>query len=294
MGNTDPRQVARLLLAEHIRELTEEPRTPGSPGHRKAQAYIRAAMEEAGFRIEARNFAGSGFDGVNLLTEPVPAREELPLLIVGAHYDSAFGTPGADDNATGVAALLELANALKLARDRGAPWRARVQLAAYDLEEYGMIGSWTHSQEVEAAGSVVRGMISLEMLGYADHRPGSQRLPAHLAEFYPDVGDFIGLCGNEASRDFLHAVEAGMRAITDLPVESLLVPGQGEMLTEVRLSDHSSFWDRGYQALMITDTSFFRNPHYHQPTDTLETLDLIFLEKVTRGVCEAVQRVLTS
>jgi hypothetical protein len=135
-------------------------------------------------------------------------------------------------------------------------------------------------------------MISLEMLGYTDQRPGSQRLPPHLAGLYPDVGNFIGICGNEASRAILDIMVAGMESIEGLPVESIAVPGRGETLPPVRLSDHCSFWDRGYQALMITDTSFMRNPHYHTPSDTPETLDYPFLAKVTAGVFAAVWRLL--
>jgi hypothetical protein len=280
----------RRQLADTIRDLTAKPRTPESSGHRRARALIQRRLINSGFVVQERQFGGVGVEGWNLLTDPVPNNPEIPLLIVGAHYDSAQDTPGADDNATGVAALLALAEFLQHARDKSRRWQTRVQLAAYDLEEYGMIGSWEHSRELQEAGVAVRGMISLEMLGYTDPRPGSQRLPSHLAHLYPSVGNFIGLCGNEASRELVAAIEAGMRAIPDLPIESLLVPGCGELLVEVRLSDHSSFWDRGFQAMMITDTSFFRNPHYHQPTDTLQTLDLDFLEKVTRGVCEAVLR----
>lgn len=284
----------RRQLAETIRELTAEPRTPGSRGHGLARALIQRVLTNAGFVVQEQRFAGVGVEGVNLLTEAIPDKPELPLVIVGAHYDSVQDTPGADDNASGVAALLALANFLHENRAHSGPWTARLQLAAYDLEEYGMVGSWEHSRQIRASGTAVRGMLALEMLGYSDHRPGSQRLPPHLAHLYPDVGNFIGLCGNEASRELVAMVESGMQAIPDLPVESLLVPDCGEMLVEVRLSDHSSFWDHGYPALMVTDTSFFRNPHYHQPTDTLETLDLEFLEKVTRGVCQAVLRSVTT
>jgi Zn-dependent M28 family amino/carboxypeptidase len=243
--------------------------------------------------VDESRFDGPGFAGFNIFTRAFPAKVDLPLLIVGAHYDSVNDSPGADDNASGVAALLALAAEIS-SWQSAANRQCRLQLAAYDLEEYGILGSWVHAQELKEAGERVRGMISLEMLGYANPRPGSQRLPPHLAGIYPDTGDFIGLCGNEASRDFVRLVESGMRSIPGLPVQSLLVPGTGEALTEVRLSDHSSFWDAGYPALMITDTSFFRNPHYHRATDTVETLDLAFLEKVTRGVCAAVNNAVGS
>src|ERR1700686_3889381 len=131
-------------------------------------------------------------------------------------------------------------------------------------------------------------MISLEMLGYTDHRPGSQQLPPHLKGLYPDVGDFIGVVGNEASRGLVETMTAGLRSIDGLPVQSLAVPGDGMLVPATRLSDHASFWDRGLPALMVTDTSFFRNPHYNQPSDAPATLDYPFLAMVTAGVCAAV------
>ena len=137
-------------------------------------------------------------------------------------------------------------------------------------------------------------MISLEMLGYTDNRPGSQQLPAHLRGLYPDVGNFIGVVGNQASATLLAAVAEALRTVPGLPVEHLAVPGTGTMVPETRLSDHSSFWDCGFPALMVTDTSFLRNPHYHKATDTAATLDYPFLARVTLGVCEAVRGLLTA
>jgi aminopeptidase YwaD len=284
----------RTHLLGHLTALTREPRPPLSIGHDHARQHISSALREAGFDVEEHRFEGPGFDGFNILTRPVPERSDLPLFIVGAHYDSVPGSPGADDNASGVAALLALADRVHRHRTAINKWACRVQLAAYDLEEYGILGSWLHARELRQAGERLRGMISLEMLAYTDHHSGSQRLPPHLVGIYPDIGNFIGLCGNEASRDLVQLVETGMHSIDGLPVESLLVPGTGEGIAEVRLSDHSSFWDEGYPALMITDTSFFRNPHYHRGTDTVETLDIGFLENVTRGLCTAVDRVATA
>jgi Zn-dependent M28 family amino/carboxypeptidase len=289
---TDHGKLAQAL-SEHVRTLTQSSRVPKTAGHRSALEYIRSRLVAAGFPVKESRFRGPSLDGINLLTEPFPEDPELPLLIVGAHYDAATGTPGADDNASGVAALLELANHVQNVRKSLHP-KARIQLVAYDLEEYGMVGSWQHSLELAERRERLLGMIALEMLGYADHRPNSQRLPAGLEGVYPNVGNFIGICGNQVSRELAEALERGMRTVAGLPVESLLVPGNGEMLPEVRLSDHSSFWDRGYQAVMISDTSFYRNPHYHQPTDTLETLDLDFLAKVTQGICAGVVEIATS
>jgi len=278
-------------LRRHVATLAGEPRPAGSPAHRHAASYIRRHLEQAGFTVTNHAVDEAGFVGHNLLTTPIPERAEFPLFIVAAHYDSISGSPGADDNASAVAALLEVAAVLgpELDSTERTP-RCRLQLAAYDLEESGLVGSFVHCRELGQARTPVRGMISLEMLGYTDSRPGSQRLPPHLAGLYPDVGNFIGVCANEDSRGLLATVVEGLKTVRGLPVEHIAVPGTGELLYETRLSDHSSFWDRGYQALMITDTSFFRNPHYHQPTDTPDTLDYGFLTKVTMGVCEAVRR----
>jgi hypothetical protein len=167
-----------------------------------------------------------------------------------------------------------------------------LQLVAYDLEEYGLIGSDLHSGAIERDGVPLRGMISLEMLGYTDQRPGSQQLPPPVRGMYPDVGNFIGVLGNETSIELLQIVAGAMKGVSGLPTEYLAVPGDGSVMPETRLSDHSSFWDRGYPALMLTDTSFLRNPHYHRASDTPDTLDYPFLARVTAGMCEAALRLL--
>jgi Zn-dependent M28 family amino/carboxypeptidase len=280
-------------LRGHVARLARIPRPPGSPAHARAAAYIGEQLRQAGLSVCEVPFREAGVAGTNLLTEPVPDRDGLPLLIVGAHYDSLADTPGADDNASGVAALLELARWVPPLLSSGEPVQARLQLVAYDLEEYGLVGSWVHARQVREAGTPLRGMVSLEMLGYTDHRPGSQGLPTHLVKLYPDVGNFIGVCGNVASRGLVDVLTAGLKSVHGLPVEFIAVPGKGEVLPEVRLSDHSSFWDHDLPALMITDTSFFRNPHYHRASDTPDTLDYPFLARVTAGVGAAVWNVLT-
>lgn len=278
-------------LRQHVTTLAATSRPPDSTAHRQAREYVHAQLKQTGFATEEVTYHTSlmPVPGTNVLTRPIPDRPDLPLVIVGAHYDSLAETPGADDNASAVAALLELARWLgpPLRTEEG--WQARLQLAAYDQEENGLFGSGHHSRQVKGP---LRGMISLEMLGYTDHRPGSQRLPERLVGLYPDVGNFIGIVGNETSVKLLEAVMKGMTQIKGLPVEGLAVPGDGTVLAESRLSDHASFWDRGQPALMITDTSFFRNPHYHQPTDTPDTLDYPFLARVSAGVCVAVRELL--
>lgn len=280
-------------LRRHIEVLARAPRIPGSGEHRAAEDYIGNFLQDLGFSTQDASYFEAGFACTNLLTQPMPSDGSLPLLIVGAHYDTVRGSPGADDNASGVAALLELARWVRPQLEAGGPFAARLQLAAYDLEEYGLVGSSLHSREVQESGAAVRGMISLEMLGFTDRNFGSQGLPPHLVGMYPDVGDFIGVCGNEASEELVKVVAEAMKGVDGLPVEFIAVPGRGQMLPEARLSDHSSFWDRGMPALMITDTAFFRNPHYHQRSDTPETLDYPFLTKVAAGIFTAVWRLLT-
>jgi Zn-dependent M28 family amino/carboxypeptidase len=249
-------------------------------------------MKAAGFTVTRdEGNTSEGFRFTNLLTEPLPADTHLPLFVVAAHYDSIATSPGADDNASGLATLIELARWIRPRLD-AASCKSRLQLAAYDLEELGCLGSAEHARQLKVAGTSVVGMISLEMLGYCDRRPGSQQLPPALVGHYPSTGDFIGVVGTEASDMLLRTVVRAMKSVPGLPVESMAIPGDGTILPQTRLSDHSSFWDQGFPALMVTDTSFFRNPHYHQESDLPETLDYAFLAHVTQGVCAAAWAVL--
>ena len=279
-------------LRQHVAALASIPRPPGSAAHRQAQDYIRTHLSRAGFSVQDDAYTpASKVPGLNLLTRPLPERADLPLVIVGAHYDSLPETPGADDNASAVAALLELAAWFGPRLTGGGTWSARLQLAAYDQEEDGLLGSRHHSGQVDGP---VRAMLSLEMLGYTDLRPGGQRLPPALEGLYPGVGDFIAVVGNEAAPSLVGSVAQAMRNVADLPVQELVVPGDGSALPDTRRSDHASFWDRGLPAVMVTDTSFLRNPHYHAATDTPETLDYAFLTRVTAGVALAVEQLLTA
>lgn len=276
----DPRRLQHTVSA-----LAAEPRPGGSEAHARARALIRAELEGAGWVVNDDRFAIPGADGVNLLAVHAQAPLDRPRLLVGAHYDSQEETPGADDNASAVAVLLELARLIT-----PSPADAvQLQLIAYDLEEWGMRGSAHHARLLRLARTPVHGMISLEMLGCCDPRPGSQCLPDALRGHYPDTGDFIAVVGNDASASFTRAVARSMATCPGLKVEMLLLPGDGSAVGGARLSDHSPFWDEGFPALMITDTSFYRNPHYHQPTDTPETLDYGFLARVGEGVLAAVR-----
>jgi aminopeptidase YwaD len=246
------------------------------------ESFIEKELASYGLKVESDYFSYCGKMFRNIISRQ-SAQRGGSLIILGAHFDSVQGTPGADDNASGVAVLLEAARLLSRTRIS-----SQVLVCAFNLEELNMIGSGYFAQKLKSAQAKVDAMISLEMLGYTDSRPGSQKYPLRLKALYPDRGDFIGVIGNWNSASLLRRFARQMRQVRGLPVETLSVPGNGGLIPAVRLSDHSPFWDAGYPALMVTDTSFFRNPHYHGATDTLETLNLDFMAKVCEGVIRAV------
>jgi Zn-dependent M28 family amino/carboxypeptidase len=274
----NPEQLRRTL------ELIVGERSPFS-GRRHLAAvenFIEKELVNYGLKVESDYFSYRGTTFRNVVGR-LSAQRSASLIILGAHFDSVPGTPGADDNASGVAVLLEAARLLSRAR-----LRSELLFCGFNLEELNMIGSSYFAKKLKAAGAKIDGMVSLEMVGYTDARPGSQKYPLGLKAFYPDRGDFIGVIGNWNSGSLLRRFARQMRQVRGLPVETLSVPGNGGLIPAVRLSDHSPFWDAGYPALMITDTSFFRNPHYHGSTDTLETLNLDFMTKICEGVIRAV------
>ena len=271
--------VDRKRLNRHLQIIVGE-RSPFSGVRHLAavEKFIKAEFASYGLDAESDSFSYASETFHNIVARRRP-RDEEPVVILGAHFDSVVGTPGADDNASGVAVLLESARLLSQLSSA-----TPVLFCAFNLEELNMIGSSAFARKITAAGIKVELMISLEMVGYTDSRPGSQKLPAGLGRFYPDRGDFIGVVGNWQSNALMHKFAGGMRQVANLPVETLSVPGKGALIPAVRLSDHAPFWDLGYPALMITDTSFYRNPHYHGATDSIETLDIDFMAKVCEGV----------
>jgi len=266
-------QQARLLA--HL-EVLARPRHArwDALGLLAVRTYIRERLGTLG-PVEEHRFRSGIDDGTNLILR-LPGRQNgLDPLLVAAHYDGPLNSPGADDNATGVAALLELAE--HWSRE---PPRRPVWLVAFDQEEWGMLGSAALAAELKAAGQRLGLMVSLEMLGYT---ASQQRYPiAAMRALYGERGDFIAVVGNIATAALLPGLARRMGR--HVPTRVLPVPLRGRALPDVRLSDHSPFWDVGYNALLITDTSFLRNPHYHRPSDTTDTLDLPFLAAVTEAV----------
>ncbi|MFH1723623.1 MAG: M28 family peptidase [Elusimicrobiota bacterium] len=235
----------------------------------RAALYIEQTWTGAGYRVRREEYPVGDGTCRNLFVETEPAGTRRPLLIIGAHYDSAPGTPGADDNASGVAVLLELAAAVRRSR---LPMPARfVSFASEEPPHFatGEMGSAFHAKRLRADGTAVAGMLSLEMLGYYDSRPGSQAYPPFLARFYPESADFLALVSDFGSRDLIKRMAEGLRR-EGVRIETAALP---RWVPGVSLSDHLSFWKESYPAAMLTDTAMYRNPHYHMPTDTPETLD---------------------
>ncbi len=285
-------------LHNHLIQIVRE-RDPylATSGHFYVQQYIHQQLEQWG-TVETHEFQVRGKTHQNVILNLPPftkggrefaiasplSKGGLPPILIGAHYDAVPGTPGADDNATGVAVLLELASIFA-----SEPVKYPVRLVAFDMEEYGLSGSKQYADDLKQQGQRLRLMLSLEMLGYCDSTPGSQRYPAGLERFYPDRGDFIALIGNLATIPDLIRLSRNIRK-TEIPCEWLPVPNRGVIVPDTRRSDHAPFWDKGYRAMMVTDTANMRNPHYHKPSDRIETLDLDFLARVCRGLSTGIRR----
>jgi aminopeptidase YwaD len=265
-------------LLAHLKEVARERDPDESPsGHAYVRAYIAKTLAQYG-PVTTHEFDYRGRAHQNLILD-LPGRQERPLILIGAHYDGVPGSPGADDNATAIAVLLELAHAFSAALPR-----SPIRLVAFDLEERGMVGSRAYASEIHRRGERLALMIALEMLGYCDPRPGTQRYPPGLRYLYPNRGDFIGLIGNLRTLPRLWRLARAMRK--SVPCEWLAIPARGHLLPDTRRSDHAPFWDLGYPALMVTDTADLRNPHYHAASDRLDTLDLDFLTAVCRGLID--------
>ena len=289
-------------LHSHLIQIVRD-RNPylASEGHFYAQQYIREQLARWG-TVEIDDFSVRGRIHHNLILDLPPLgpplakggkqdnlgiekqiKKRLPPIVIGAHYDTVPGSPGADDNATGVAVLLELARDIA-----SGPLKYPVQLVAFDMEEYGCLGSSHHAAKYKQQQKSIRLMISLEMLGYCNHNPNSQSYPAGLKYFYPNSGNFIALIGTLRTVPDLIKLSGKIRK-SGQPCEWLPVPNRGLIVPDTRRSDHVPFWDNGYPAIMVTDTANMRNPHYHQASDRIETLDLDFLAGVCRGLVEAIR-----
>lgn len=252
-----------------------------------AEAYLTATWQALGFEVKRQVYEVEGVASANLeVTLPGQERAE-EILLLGAHYDSVLGCPGANDNSSGVAVLLELSRRL-----RSIPSPRTLRFVAFVNEEPPFFftrqqGSRHYAQMARRRGDDIRLMLSLETMGYYCDRPGCQRYPPLFRFFYPSRGNFIGFISNLRSRRQLRKLTEAFRAASDFPVEQAAtfawIPG-------VAWSDHLSFWRENYPALMVTDTAFYRYPCYHLPCDTPEKLDYERLARVTEGLAGALRQ----
>jgi hypothetical protein len=279
-------KIVEMFSIEHLKAHVRNLHYDRSPYDRsgnleKAADYIYHELKPVGLPIRKEPFLWEGRRFINIVAEKRGLRHPDEILILGAHYDTVPGSPGADDNAGGVAVLLEVARNLRHVR-----LGSTVRAIAFSLEEYGFGGSTHHAQKARERGEKILGMISLEMVGFTHPK---QNYPPDLhPEDFPPHGDFIGIVGNERSKLLVERVYGAFRKhVPELPAQFLLVPDHGERMPEARLSDHSPFWDRNYPALMVTDTAFLRNPNYHLPSDTMETLDFEFMRRVAAGIFQS-------
>lgn len=258
--------------------------------HELAQAadYIEAKFAAAGYEVRRQEYEVSGYDCCNLEVQVLGTTRPEEIVIVGAHYDSVVGTPGANDNASGLAALLALA---------GKFWRRKIdrtlRFVAFANEEppyfqTEKMGSRVYARRCRQRGENVVAMLSLETIGYYDDASGSQKYPPPFGLLYPSKGDFIGFVGNISSRNLVRRVVETFRRNERFPSEGAALPAA---VPGVGFSDHWSFWQEGYPAVMVTDTAMYRYPYYHTPADTIDKVDFQRTARVVRGL-EAVIAVL--
>jgi hypothetical protein len=303
-GPDDPALPLRLRESVEALATGFGPRPASDPARlRRVSLWIAERLRAAGCEPRLERFEADGAEYWNVLAEPgsglgeadragprppqtsatgTPARLRSPGFLIGAHYDTEPGTPGADDNASGVAVLLELAR--HFCRQ---PPAGRLRFAFFALEEMphfatNTMGSASHARALERAGDLPAGMMSLEMLGYFSDEPDSQKFPYRFFRWlYPDRANFVAFVSDLGSRSLNRRLHRAFVAATDLPAERLSAPS---FVPGVDFSDHRSFRAGGVPAVMLTDTSFYRYPHHHLVTDTPEKLDYERMAKIVVGL----------
>jgi Zn-dependent M28 family amino/carboxypeptidase len=248
----------------------------------QAAAFIEAALAGAGYKAEAQPYNVGGTTCRNLAAEIRGTSHVAEILVVGAHYDTVPGGPGADDNSSGVATVLALARHFAHSR----PLRT-LRFVAFVNEEppyfqTADMGSLVYAKECRRRGERIQAMLSVESVGYYS---ATQEYPAAVRGLFPPRGDFIAFVGNLSSASLVREAAKAFRQAVDLPAEAAALP---EEIEGVGWSDHWSFWRQGYPAIEVTDTAPYRNPHYHMPSDKPETLDYNRLARLTTGMYDVV------
>jgi len=285
-------QATKKRLQDHVKMLTVTIGERSIFLHEnleKTRAYIEKFYQNIGVTVHCESYVYRNFKVSNVVAKISFCENPTKHYLVGAHYDSVAGTVGADDNASAIAVQLETARHLRMLKDH-LELNLAVKFVSFPLEEpptFGTrhMGSSVYAHNAWKSKEQIDGMICLEMVGYTCHDEGCQDYPFPLTFFdYPKQGDFIGIVGNFKSRKFTNDLFEAFNRNPDFPVVKLTVPAGGFILPSVRLSDHSSFWHRGYKAVMVTDTAFYRNPHYHRTSDTMEKLDYDFMSELVESL----------
>lgn len=285
-GHSAPAAAPQRLLHD-VRHLSTrfDGRSVDHPGALEGAAeYVQTRLGQLGLAVESQRFDAGGRSYRNLIVRLGP--ETADVIVIGAHYDVFGNNPGADDNASGVAGLIELARLLN-----GRVLARRVELVAYTNEEppyfrTPFMGSAIHAAGLRSAGKHVPLMLSLECIGYFSDAPGSQAHPSRLLEaIYPTTGNFIALVGFYQDGAMARSVKAAMKGASDLPVHSINAPG---FIAGVDFSDHLNYAREGFVGMMVTDTAFYRNKAYHTREDTWDRLDYLRMAKVVDAVAAAV------
>jgi Zn-dependent M28 family amino/carboxypeptidase len=280
----------RDKLRDHVEALavTIGERSIATPDKlRQAESYVVREFQQLGYKVWQQPFKFRGLVMHNYIVVKEGTNPRAGSIVVGAHYDTVPGTPGADDNATGVGALIELARWL-----RHQQFEKTIRLVAFANEEnsggpWETMGSYHFAQLCKQKGYNVKAMLSLEMLGVFSDTPGSQQYPDPFGAFYPRTANFIAFVGNQMSRALVHECVGHWRGNVAFPCEGVAAP---DKLRDAGRSDHWSFWQIGVPALMITDTSNFRYPLYHTREDTPDKIDFDRYTRVVSGVCELVRK----
>ncbi len=246
-----------------------------------AADFIQLSFEQAGYEVKRQSYEVAGRTCYNIEVEISGNVKANEIVIVGAHYDTVFDCPGANDNASGVAALLALARAFS-----GKEISRSLRFVAFVNEEppffqSGMMGSMVYAKRCRERCEKIVAMLSLETIGYYSEQPNSQHYPFPVGFFYPSTGNFIAFVGNISSRGLVRKVVESFRHQVQFPSEGGAWPG---IITGVGWSDHWSFWQVGYPAIMITDTALFRYPYYHSAQDTPDRIRYDHLTRVVDGL----------
>lgn len=272
---------SKSRLSAHLQNLVGERHPLSSPVRlQQTEQYLHEQFSEAGLAVTTHAFQALGGTYRNVIGTASPRSiqdgKNAPL-IIAAHYDTVVGSPGADDNASALAVLLEVAQ-----RTQHMTLERPVQFIVFCLEEENLLGSRAYTAHLAATQQPIHGAVVLECVGYAKDEEGSQKIPPGIPVAVPTIANFLAVIGNQASASLTQAVSQAMG--THMPIVPLVVPGNGEVLPDTRRSDHTAFWEQSFPAVMLTDTANFRNPHYHRPTDTIDTVNLDFMASVADAV----------